>query len=485
MSRLEEEIKFRQEKTRQVKKNGINPYPAKAQRSSTIHELLLNFNKLEMSGEEFGIVGRIKSIRGHGGSTFMHIADGTDSMQVYYKKDVVGQQSYEQMSNFLDIGDFISASGNLFKTKKGEKTLQIKTFALISKSLRPLPEKWHGLSDVEIRYRQRYLDLIVNPSVKNNFSLRSKIIKTLRSLLENAGFLEVETPILQTIPGGANAEPFKTHHNSLDCDLYLRIAPELYLKRLIIGGFEKVFEIARCFRNEGIDRNHNPEFTQVEFYAAYWDYIKLMNFTEKLLFDLLTEVFGSPEIEFEKNKINFTPPFQKLNFKEACKKFAEIDIEKDELTKFVKNKKLDVPANSSRPKMLDEIFKALILPNLVQPTFITDYPIELSPLAKRKENENGYVERFQLVAAGKELCNAFSELNDPADQKERFLDQEKLRKQGDHEAQRIDLEYIEALEYGMPPTAGIGIGIDRLVALLTGSHSIKEIILFPTLKPKK
>ena len=492
MSRLSEEYASRKNKLTSALKNNINPYPARTKRSKTIERVLVDFDSLIQSGNaqnnQHTLVGRIRTIRLHGGSCFAHIEDGTEKIQIYLKRDEIGVENYTNFKELIDIGDFIEVTGSLFKTKKGEKTLLVDSFTLLAKSLLPLPEKWHGLSDIEIRFRKRYLDLLSNTAVKDIFIKRSLLIKSIRKFLDEDGFMEVETPILQPIPGGANAKPFITHHNALDIDLYLRIAPELYLKRLIIGGFEKVYEIARCFRNEGIDYNHNPEFTQVEIYAAYWDYKKMMKFTEELFEHSITTIYKNTTIEYEGKKINFQPPYQLITFQEASKKYAKIDIDKigaEGLSKAARDRGLDIDKSYNTAKILDEIFKELIRPNLIQPTFVIDYPLELSPLAKKKEGNPKYVERFQLVAAGIELCNAFSELNDPLDQAQRFKNQEKMRQAGDEEAQRIDEDFIEALAHGMPPTAGIGIGIDRLSALLNNVHNIKEVILFPTLKPKK
>lgn len=488
MPHVSEEYANRLHKMTDAQKAGIQVYPARVDRSQTIEQVLGEFEDLAKKEKPVILVGRIRAIRLHGGSCFAHIEDGTGKMQIYLKLDEVGNNAYEQFNAIFDIGDFIEATGSLFITKRGEKTLLLKKYRLISKALQPLPEKWHGLSDVEIRYRQRYLDLIANPEVGEIFKKRAAIIRTIRKVLDDDGFLEVETPILQAIPGGANAEPFVTHHHALNTDLYLRIAPELYLKRLIIGGYEKVYEIARCFRNEGIDRDHNPEFTQVEFYAAYWDYLKMMTFTEELIKELVEVTNGKLIIEHDGQEVDFTPPYERVTFRKICQQFAKIDIDDfDEvaLRKEAQARSVAVDKTFNRGKTLDAIFKDLVRPNIIKPTFVIDYPIELSPLAKKKEDNPKYVERFQLLAAGTELCNAFSELNDPLDQKERFEAQEKMRKAGDKEAQRIDKDYVEAMMYGMPPTAGIGIGIDRLATMLCGVHNVKEVILFPTLKPKK
>ncbi|MDP2683848.1 MAG: lysine--tRNA ligase [bacterium] len=488
MSRLEEERQNRLKKLNDLIESGINPYPASSKRSHTIHQVIGNIKNFLDSKKDLILVGRIISLRLHGKSTFLNIEDGTGSLQIFVKKDEVGSNDYELFKNNFDLGDFINVSGKLFTTKKGETTLLVNNISILSKALLPLPEKWHGLTDVEIRYRKRYLDLIANKEVNDIFRKRSVIIKTIRDFMDQEGALEVETPVLQLIPGGANARPFITHHNALDTDFYLRIAPELYLKRLIVGGIEKVYEISRCFRNEGIDKNHNPEFTQVEFYAAYWDYKKMMKFTEELLEKVVLNIQGKLTFEYNNIEIDFTPPYQVITFYDAFLKYTNINlniIKDEELFKEAKKLKLEISKKDNKAKILDEIFKELVRPNLIKPTFIIDHPVELSPLAKKKVEDKKYVERFQLVVAGTvELCNAFSELNNPIDQLERFKNQEDMRKQGDEEAQRIDQDFITALEHGMPPTAGIGIGIDRLVALLTNSPNLKEVIIFPTLKPK-
>lgn len=488
MSRLEEERQIRINKLRNLRSIGVDPFPATSQRTHSIHAVLENSKVLLKSHDEVIIIGRIKSIRLHGKSAFLNIEDSTDNLQLFIKLDEVGEKTYSIFKNNLDIGDFINVFGQLFTTKKGEDTLLVKKLIILAKSILPLPEKWHGLSDIEIRYRKRYLDFISNKEVVDTFKKRTKIISSIRNFMNEEGCLEVETPILQPIPGGANARPFLTHHNALDTEFYLRIAPELYLKRLIIGGLEKVYEISRCFRNEGIDKNHNPEFTQIEFYAAYWDYKKMMKFTERLLEKIVFEVHNKLKIKYDNLEIDFTPPYDKITFYDAFLKYCQINlntITTDELFKEAKKLKIDITKKDGKGKIIDEIFKSNIRPKLINPTFIMDHPIELSPLAKKKPGNEQYVERFQIVVAGSiELCNAFSELNDPIDQLERFKYQEKMRASGDEEAQRIDMDFIEALEHGMPPTCGIGIGIDRLVALITNSPNLKEVILFPTLKPK-
>ncbi len=498
---MSDEYIIRLEKLNKIKEVGVNPYPSIVERGHEIKKILSHFDEWMEKGTELKIAGRIRSIRLHGGAAFIDLDDGTAKIQIHVKKDVVGSSKFDFFGGFVDTADFITARGKLFKTKRGENTLEAKDFRLISKTLLPLPEKWHGLSDIETRFRKRYLDLIANPRVKEIFRTRSRIVKTLRDFLVKEDFIEVETPMLQPIPGGANARPFVTHHNALDTDFYLRIAPELYLKRLIIGGFDKVFEVARCFRNEGIDYLHNPEFTQIELYWAYADYGNLMKFVEKMFKDLLKELgFADLNIAYAGSQIDFNPPFGKMTFRNAVLKYSGIDVEKfgekpssvkatagkKELMDAARKEGAEIEDGASFGKILDEIFKTFVRPKIKQPTFIVDYPIALSPLAKRKPDNPNLTERFQLlVGKGIELVNAFSELNDPLDQEERFKKQQEAREAGEEEAQRFDKDFIEAMRHGMPPTAGLGIGIDRLTALLTDSHNIKEVILFPTLKPEK
>ncbi|MFA6908946.1 MAG: lysine--tRNA ligase [Patescibacteria group bacterium] len=467
-------------------KNGVSPYPARVQRTHTNLAVLEQFSELKKNDALITVVGRVRSRRLHGGSCFLHIEDGTSSLQVYLKKDIIGDASFSFFTDLIDIADFVEVTGKVFETKRGEKSVLAERARCISKSLLPLPEKWHGLSDVEIRYRKRHLDLIVNAQVRSIFKKRSALYTSLRKFLESEGFLEVETPVLQSIPGGALARPFQTHHHALDTDLFLRVAPELYLKRLIVGGFERVYEISRCFRNEGIDHSHNPEFTQVELYAAYMDYQKLMELTERLVHTLAEDIQHSSVIPYEGKEIDMTPPFVRMTFVDAMKQFGKIDItnmNEHALYGALKERGVKIDSSASRAKMLDDGLKELIRPQLIRPTFLIDYPIELSPLAKKTEYSEKFTERFQLFIAGKEIGNAFSELNDPVDQYERFAQQQKSREQGDDETHQMDLDFIEALEQGMPPTAGLGIGLDRLANLLTDTHSIKEVILFPTLKP--
>ncbi len=478
--------KIRREKLKKLENLGIDPYPARVFRTHTCQEVKDKFNDLKDS--EICLVGRIKSIREHGKATFANLSDESGDFQIYLKEDLLGKKKYKIFLELIDIGDFLEVRGNLMKTKTGEKTLVLNNFRIIAKSLLPLPEKWHGLEDIEIRYRKRYLDLIANQETKEVFKKRFQIIKTVRQFFIEQNFIEVETPILQPIAGGAIAKPFITYHDALDINLYLSIAPELYLKRLIVGGFEKVFEITKCFRNEGIDWMHNPEFTQIEFYQAYADYNDLMNLIEKLFLYLFEKLKLQFEVKFRNEKINFKPPYQRKKFVLAIKEFTGLNLEelKEQKKIYQEAKKLGlkVEKNWSWQKIVDEIFKECVRTKIKDPTFIINYPVELSPLAKRTPDDPNYVERFQLLVGKLELCNGYSELNNPLDQEERFKEQLKLKERGDEEAQMYDKDFIEALKYGMPPTAGCGIGLDRLVMILTNSKNIKEVILFPTLKPK-
>lgn len=490
MEKIIDEKQTRLLKLKEIREQKINPYPSKNKRTYTCARVDLNFDVLSQKRKLIALAGRLKTVRIHGGLSFAHLEDESGVFQLSLKKNILGDKQYNFFKNLIDIGDFIRVKGVLFATKTGEKTLEVQSLKLLAKSLLPLPEKWHGLSDIEIRYRKRYLDLIANPQVRAIFKKRSLIIKGIREFLDREGFIEVETPILQPIPGGAAARPFVTHHNALDIDLYLRIAPELYLKRLIVGGFEKVYEIARCFRNEGIDWAHNPEFTQVEFYQAYADYNDLMKLIEKFFIFLMKKINGGgTKIIYEKNEIDLAPPYERITFRDVLMKLGNCDIEqypdRESMAKKAQEFGLEILPTDDRGKIMDEFFKKIVRPKIIKPTFVINHPIELSPLAKKIVDNQKYVERFQLIIGGVELVNAFSELNDPIDQRERFVAQQKLREAGDTEAMQIDEDFVEALEHGMPPTAGLGMGIDRLAALLTNSHNIKEIILFPTLKPEK
>jgi len=487
MAIIDELKKIRLKKLEAIRTTGILAYPEKTKRTHKIEEALKDFNSLSRFKKEIILVGRIKALREHGGSTFLNIEDGSGNIQAYFRKDRIGEKGYKFFLDNFDIGDFVEIRGILFKTKKGEKTIDAADFKTLAKSLLPLPEKWHGLKDVEERFRKRYLDLLFNPEVKRKFELRSKIIKEIRGFLEAEGFLEVETPILQPIYGGAKAKPFKTHLNALDMDLYLRISPELYLKRLLVGGFEKVYEIGRCFRNEGMDRAHNPDFTMLEFYWAYADYKGLMKLTEKMFGNLLKKILGNLKIKYEGKEINFETPWPRIEFSQILKKFTKInlgEIHPEALKKEAKKLEIKIKEGATKVEIADEIYKKFCLPNIHQPTFIINHPLGSFPLAKALEKNPKTLANFQLVVAGWELINAFSELNDPIEQRKRFEEQEKFFKTGLEEAQRMDEDFIEALEYGMPPATGFGMGIDRLVSLLTDSYSLREVILFPAMRPR-
>ncbi|MCJ7786868.1 lysine--tRNA ligase [Patescibacteria group bacterium] len=479
--------KTRLKKLEAIKKAGFSAYPEKTRRTHRIEEALKEFNTISRLKKEIILVGRVKAQREHGGSTFLNIEDGSGNIQAYFKKDRVGERSYKFFLDNFDIGDFIEVRGILFKTKRGEKTIDVADFKMLAKSLLPMPEKWHGLKDIEERYRKRYLDLIFNPETKKKFELRSAIIKEIREFLEKEGFLEVETPILQPIYGGAKAKPFKTYLNVLDLPLYLRIAPELYLKRLLVGGFEKIYEIGRVFRNEGVDKAHNPDFTMIEFYWAYADYKDLMKLTERMLENLVKKIFGTLKIKYEGKEISFKTPWPRMEFSQIFKKYTKInldDIHLEALKKEAKKLGIGVEKGAQKAEIADAIYKKYCQPKIWQPTFIINHPSGSFPLAKQLEKEPKKLANFQLIIAGWELANAFSELNDPIEQRKRFKEQEKIFKAGFKDAQRIDEDFIEALEYAMPPAAGLGMGIDRLVALLTDSHSLREVILFPTMRPR-
>ncbi|MCX8069514.1 MAG: lysine--tRNA ligase [Thermodesulfovibrionales bacterium] len=491
MEEINEQIQQRINKLQDLKSLGLDPYKQSFIPNNHAFDLITKYKdyekeKLEQEAIDVSVAGRLIALRDFGKASFAHIQDSTGKIQLYMKKDALGDKFI--LLKKLDIGDMIGVKGRLFRTKTNELTIEVQDLVILCKSLYPLPEKWHGLKDVEIRYRQRYLDLIVNPEVKGIFAQRSAIIKAIRDFFEEKGFIEVETPMMHLIPGGATARPFKTHHNALDLDLYLRIAPELYLKRLLVGGYERVFEINKNFRNEGISTRHNPEFTMMEFYIAYKDYKYLMNLTEELFTTVTMKVKGTLEIPYEETIINFNPPWKRVPMLEALRQKdvpEEVFSDTSKAISWAKSKGIDVNPTMPLGKVLDEIFKEIVEPELIQPTFIIDHPVELSPLAKRKENNPDLVERFELFIAGREIANAFSELNDPIDQRERFLNQVEAKKKGDDEAHEMDEDFIRALEYGMPPAAGEGIGIDRLVMLLTNSKSIRDVILFPLLKPER
>ncbi|GAB4253015.1 MAG: lysine--tRNA ligase [Vicingaceae bacterium] len=495
---LSEQEIVRREALEKIKALGINPYPAEMYPvDTTTKSAKENFEE----GKKVIMAGRIMSRRIMGKASFAEILDGEGRIQIYVNRDEICPEEDKTLYNevfkkLLDIGDFIGIEGELFVTKVGEKSVKVKALKVLSKSLRPLPlpkvdaeGKVHdAFKDPELRHRQRYVDLVVNPHVKDTFIKRSKIIRAMRNFLDNAGYLEVETPILQPIPGGAAARPFVTHHNALNIPLYLRIANELYLKRLIVGGFDGVYEFAKDFRNEGMDRTHNPEFTQMELYVAYKDYKWMMEFTENMLSHIAQEVFGTTKVTFGKHEIDFKAPYPRVSIRQAIIDHTGFDIEgktEAELRAFCKEQKIEIDESMGRGKLIDEIFGEKCEKNYIQPTFIIDYPVEMSPLCKKHRENPMLTERFELMVLGKELANAYSELNDPIDQLERFEEQVKLMDRGDDEAMFIDHDFVRALEYGMPPTSGIGIGIDRLTMFMTNNDSIQEVIFFPQMRPEK
>ena len=479
---LNEMLQIRREKLEKLKADGKNPHAIVNFRNRTLSkEIKDNFEEYE--GKVVRVAGRIMARRGHGNMSFMDVQDSLGQIQVVNRKNVMGDNFKETKG--YDIGDLIGIEGKVFKTNQGEVSIETEHADLLTKSLQILPEKWHGLKDPDIRYRQRYVDLIVNPEVKDVFVLRSKIISEIRRFLENRGFLEVETPILNTIAGGATARPFITHHNSLDIGMYLRIASELYLKRLIVGGFDKVYEIGRMFRNEGMDATHNPEFTTMELYQAYGDFEDMMEITETMVEDVANKVKGTTVVEFDGNEIELKAPWRRVSMIDAVKEYSGVDFneitEYEDAVKIAKEKNVEV--KETRGEIIAEFFDEFVEEKLIQPTFVIDYPVEISPLAKRKNDDPSLTYRFEAFVNGSEIANAFSELNDAVDQKERFLDQVAKREAGDDEAQMMDYDFVNALQVGMPPTGGLGIGIDRLIMILTGQHSIRDVLLFPTMKP--
>lgn len=481
------EYQDRLKRLESIRQANIEAYPSLSGRNLIIGDFLTNFKKLLKAKKQVVLAGRITSIRSMGGSCFLHFQDESGKLQAFLRKENLEAGQYDFFKNNFDEGDFAEIEGKAFETRTQEPTILVAKIRLLTKTLLPIPNEYYGLKDADLRWRKRYLDLLVNPGIRKSFDLRSQVIKLLREYFDKANFVEVDTPILQSIAGGATAKPFVTHHNALDIDLYLRVAPELYLKRLIIGGYEKVYEVARCFRNEGIDHQHNPEFTQVEFYWAYQDYNGLMDFTEKLLQFVVKKIKGKLQVKHGQEILDFKGPYPRLDFRQALNSALNIDIDKasdQDLAKIAKDANLPVDKTWGRGKLLDELYKKFVRAKIVQPTFIINHPIEISPLAKRLPDRPNYVARFQLVVKSAELCNAFSELNDPLDQKTRFEEQKKLRDRGDEEAQGADSDFVEALMHGMPPTAGWGMGIDRLVMMLANIENIKEIILFPTMRPK-
>ncbi|HVM32447.1 MAG TPA: lysine--tRNA ligase [bacterium] len=493
MSELNEFIQVRLDKLKALREKGINPYPTRFDPTHHSNEILDKYKDLQPSehreADKVSIAGRLVTIRGMGKSSFAHLLDAKGKIQIYVKLDAVGPEAYD-VFKMLDLGDIIGVKGFPFKTKTGEVSVHAESFTLLSKSLHPLPEKWHGLTDVEARYRHRYVDLIVNEDVRKTFETRSKVVAAIRRYMDGQKFLEVETPMMHPIPGGAAARPFVTHHNTLDMDLYMRVAPELYLKRLLVGGLERVYEINRNFRNEGISIKHNPEFTMLEAYQAYGDHETVMTLTENLLAEAAQAAGQSVKIKVGDQELDFTPPFKRLPLLQALKEIGGVDYDKTDIEELKKR----VRGTSASVKHIDSLSKAelayllfgeLVEGKLLQPTFITEFPVEVSPLAKAKFDNPALTERFELFVLGREIANGFSELNDPVDQRRRFEKQVALRKAGDEEGMYLDEDYILALSYGMPPAGGVGIGIDRLLMLLTDSPSIRDVILFPLLRHRE
>ncbi len=483
-----EQFEQRRAKLDELKDSGINPFANDFKPTHLATDLISKYGELseeELKNipDEFSLAGRVMAIRDFGKSLFFHISDRSGKIQGYIKKDVVGDDEHKAFKKFVDLGDFIGIKGNLFKTRTGELTLNVTEYKFLTKSLHPLPEKWHGLKDVEIRYRQRYLDLISNPDIKEIFLTRSKIINLIRRFLEERDFVEVETPILHPIAGGAAARPFETHHNALDMDFVLRIAPELYLKRLVVGGIERVYEIGRTFRNEGVSTHHNPEFTMMELYQAYATYEDLMDLTEELICHISHEIKNTLQFEYVDVQIDMTRPWKRMDISESLRQELGDKILSDDKELFKKADSLGIDHKGIRGKAITEIFESIFEDKLTNPTFVYGFPLDVSPLARKNEENPEITDRFELYIYGREIANAFSELNDPVDQKERFEKQIELKNKGEEEVHEMDQDYITALEHGMPPTAGEGIGIDRLVMLFTNSPSIREVIFFPHLRP--
>ena len=486
-SRLERITEQRVDSLSRIRARGIDPYPHCYHPSHTIREAITLFQQQEQSSQDISVAGRIVSRRSIGKMCFLDIRDSSAKVQLSFRYDILGGERYEILQD-IDIGDIIGARGKLFRTKAGELTLEVSDFAMLCKSLRPLPEKWHGLADVEKRYRQRYVDLISNEESRSIFTLRSRIIKAVRSFLDKQGFMEVETPVLQPHAGGALARPFVTHHHALDEDLYLRIALELHLKRLVVGGFDKVYEIGRAFRNEGISVRHNPEFTLLECYQAYSDYNDVMTLVEEMFMHIAKEVLGDSKLTRNGQTIDLGLPWRRLYLREAIKEYCGIDFEDypdaPSLRTRMAELGMEVDPSKGRGRLVDELISSFVEPHLVQPTFLLDYPVEMSPLAKRKRGDDRLVERFEGFVVGMEVANAFTELNDPLEQRERFR-QQLGERVADEEVEIADEDFLQALEYGMPPTGGLGIGVDRLVMLLANQQSVREVILFPQLKTKE
>lgn len=499
---LSEQEVLRRNKLVELKKLGVDPYPAEEFKINvTAQDIKDNYERDKLNYKDIKLAGRIMSVRDMGKAAFAVLQDSTSRIQIYVRKDDICPNAEDTSlydvvwKKLIDIGDIIGVEGYVFTTKMGEISIHVTSFKLLSKSLKPLPivktdadgNSFDEVTDPEFRYRQRYVDLIINPKVKKTFEQRTTIINTIRQFLNDGGALEVDTPVLQAIPGGATARPFITHHNALDIPLYLRIANELYLKRLIVGGFDWVYEFSRNFRNEGMDRTHNPEFTILEFYVAYRDYFWMMNTTEKLLEKIAMDLHGTTDVTVGDKTISFAAPFKRVSIFDAIKEHTGIDVskmEEAELRDVCKKLHLEIDDSMGKAKLIDTIFGEKCEGNYIQPTFITDYPVEMSPLTKKHRSQEGLVERFELMINGKEIANAYSELNDPIDQRERFEEQVKLMERGDDEAMFIDYDFLRALEYGMPPTAGIGIGIDRLCMLMCNQPSIQDVLLFPTMRPE-
>ncbi|WP_088077557.1 MULTISPECIES: lysine--tRNA ligase [Bacillaceae] len=489
---LNDQLQVRREKLKDMFDQGMDPFGKRFERTHTANGLQVEFD--EKSKEELEelevstmIAGRIMTKRGKGKAGFAHIQDLTGQVQLYVRKDQVGDDQYD-LFNKIDIGDLVGITGVVFKTKVGELSIKVNDFQILTKSLRPLPDKYHGLKDVEQRYRQRYLDLIVNPEVRDTFVLRSKILQSMRRYLDNNGYLEVETPMMHSIAGGASARPFVTHHNALDMTLYMRIAIELHLKRLIVGGLEKVYEIGRVFRNEGVSTRHNPEFTMIELYEAYADYKDIMALTENLVSHIAKDVLGSNVVQYNEHEINLEPQWKRVHMVDAIKEHTGVDFWKEmsdeEALALAKEHNVPVKSTMKYGHVVNEFFETFVEDKLIQPTFIYGHPVDISPLAKKNEEDPRFTDRFELFIVGREHANAFTELNDPIDQRERFEAQLVEREQGDDEAHMMDDDFVESLEYGMPPTGGLGIGIDRLVMLLTNSQSIRDVLLFPQMRKR-
>lgn len=488
MASLEEIRSERLKKIEILKENGMHPFPVNTKRSLGVSDALASFTKLSKENKKITLVGRVMAIRGQGALIFLNIQEGESMIQCFLKRDEMVEKLFVLFQDTIDIGDFIECTGTLFMTKRKERTLAVKDWKILSKSLRPLPDKWSGLQDVEERFRKRYLDLVMSEEVRARFKLRSKVITEIRTFLNNADYMEVETPLLQSLAGGALAEPFKTHHNALDIDLNLRIAPELYLKKLLVGGFPRVYELGRNFRNEGIDMTHNPEFTMLEFYAAYETAQSQMAFVEKLMKTLIKSTLKGAKLKSGDDTIDVSKKFAVVSFLDLFKRYASMEspetMSYEEWKLSAERFGVRVDAHDSIEKIMDNVYKKTCRPKMIQPTFIVDYPAGFSPFAKKQEAKPTFIDRFQLVIGGIEMVNAFSELNDPIDQRERYEEQDKKKKGGEGDVSPSDEDYLEAIEYGLPPAGGVGIGIDRVVMLLTNTRNIREVVLFPTMRPQ-